>query len=61
MEEWTPERIKQLRRQLGYTQSEMAEALGYNRYQTISEFENGNRTPPHDAEVAWRPKGSGRR
>ena len=46
MKRWTPDRIRQLRKRLGLTQAEFADELGYKRYQTISEFENGEREPP---------------
>lgn len=41
--EWTPTRIKALRERLGYTQDEMAKALGYGSYQRVSELENEKR------------------
>ena len=44
--DWTPKNIRRLRKRLGYNQTEMAEALGFKRYQTISEFETGDRPPP---------------
>ena len=43
---WTPEKMRRLRKTLGYSQEQMARALGYKRYQTISEFERGERAPP---------------
>lgn len=38
--DWTPERIRALRRRLHLTQAEMAQALGYTRHQSVSELEN---------------------
>ena len=43
---WTPERIRQLRKRLKLSQSEFAERLGYTRYQTVSDFERGERPAP---------------
>lgn len=37
--------VVKIRTLLGLTQSELAKELGYNRYQTISEFENGKDIP----------------
>lgn len=42
---WTKERIKDLRKRLGYDQDEMATALGFSSYRRISELENGKRDP----------------
>ena len=43
--DWTPEEIRALRKRLGYNQTQMAEALGYSRYQSVSELEHGKLTP----------------
>ena len=42
---WTPEEIRALRKRLGYNQRQMAEALGYSRYQSVSDIENGKQEP----------------
>jgi DNA-binding XRE family transcriptional regulator len=38
---WPPEAVRSLRRRLGYNQTEMADALGYTRYQSVSDLETG--------------------
>lgn len=43
--EWTPERIRALRKQLRLNQTEMAERLGYNRTSSISDLELGKFEP----------------
>lgn len=45
MSEWTPYWIKVLRKHLGYSQQQMADALGFGSYQRVSELENGKRQP----------------
>ena len=40
---WTPENIRALREHAGLSQTDFADALGFNRYQTVSEIENGRR------------------
>jgi DNA-binding transcriptional regulator YiaG len=42
---WTKERIRALRERLGYTQAQMAEALGYELARSISDLESGRREP----------------
>ena len=42
---WNPESIRALRKRLGYTQDEFAEALGYSRKQSVSDLENGKMEP----------------
>ncbi|TAK57856.1 MAG: XRE family transcriptional regulator [Bacteroidetes bacterium] len=39
------EDVKSVREYLGLTQRELAVAMGYRRYQTISEYENGKPIP----------------
>lgn len=39
--DWTPDRIKALRKRLGYNQTQMARALGYTHASRVSELENG--------------------
>ncbi len=46
---WDGQRIKALRERMGLTQTEFAETLGYERYQTILEFERGKRDVPETA------------
>ena len=41
MKSLTPVKFRKARKELGFTQSEFAEKLGYNRYQTILEKEKG--------------------
>jgi transcriptional regulator with XRE-family HTH domain len=41
--EWTPERIKALRKRLGLDQAEFADLLGYGASQRVSELEKGKR------------------
>ena len=43
--DWTPERIRALRKRLGLTQDEFAEAMGYGSNSRISELENGKVEP----------------
>lgn len=43
--EWTPQRVRTLRKRLGYTQDEMAVALGYSRKQSVSDLERGEMEP----------------
>lgn len=43
--DWTPDRMRSLRELLGYTQEEMAVALGFGSYQRVSELENAKRLP----------------
>lgn len=38
---WTPERIRALRKSLGYTQAQMATALGLSRIASVSDLEKG--------------------
>ncbi len=38
---WTPERFRALRKRLRLSQTEMAERLGFSRYQTVSDIERG--------------------
>jgi DNA-binding transcriptional regulator YiaG len=47
--EWTPEKIKALRKYLGVTQQELAEQLGM-RQQTISEWETGVYKPRRSSQ-----------
>ena len=42
---WTPEQIRALRKKLGLTQAELAQRLGYERRQTITDLEGGEYTP----------------
>ena len=44
--EWTPEKVKDLRQHVGWTQPELAEYLGYGEAGAavrVSELENGKR------------------
>ena len=43
--DWTPERIRALRKHLGLNQTEMAAKLGYSRQQSVSELEKGKHAP----------------
>jgi DNA-binding transcriptional regulator YiaG len=43
--DWTPERIKALRKRLGFTQRRMARALGYSRTASVTELESGVMDP----------------
>ena len=38
---WTPQEIKALRKRLRLRQDELAEMLGYNRRQSVSDLETG--------------------
>ena len=51
MQEWTPERIRALRHAMGLTQPQFAERLGYERFRTITELENGTRIPTRQAQI----------
>lgn len=48
---WTADRIKALRSRLGWTQRELAEALGYDHTRSVSEIEGGRRNPSGSASV----------
>ena len=48
---WPPERIRALRKHLGYNQTQMAEHLGYSRQQTISELEHGESPPSRQTQI----------
>jgi len=37
--DWTPQRIRALRKRLRLSQKELARMLGYSRYQSVSELE----------------------
>jgi len=41
----TPAQIKAARKALGMSQAEFAKALGLSRSKTVSEWENGRKTP----------------
>ena len=43
--DWTPDRIRALRKRLGLNQDEFAEAMGYGSNSRISELENGHVEP----------------
>ena len=43
--DWTPERIRELRERLDLTQTEFARVLGYDRFQSVSDLEQGRRKP----------------
>ena len=45
LDDWTPERIRALRKRLGMTQDDFAAALGYSRKQSVSDLENGKMEP----------------
>ncbi|MEM1094960.1 MAG: helix-turn-helix transcriptional regulator [Bacteroidota bacterium] len=49
--EWTPDRVKGLRKHLGLTQEQFAEKLGYQRRGTISDFEGGRHEPNPQAQI----------
>ena len=46
-----PERLKQIRTQLGWTQASFAEVLGV-RLNTLARWERGDLVPPRVAELA---------
>ena len=39
--DWTPDRVRALRKRLGLTQAAFADALGLARYQSVNELEAG--------------------
>lgn len=43
--------VKELRKQLGLTQAELAELLKYGNQTRIAEFENGTRTPSAQTKI----------
>ena len=47
----SPERLKQIRTQLGWTQARFAEILGV-RLNTLARWERGDLVPPRVAELA---------
>ena len=51
MKEWTPERIRALRKAMGLTQPQFAEQLGYERFRTVTELENGTIQPTRQAQI----------
>ena len=65
----TNEEVKTLRKQLGYSQAELAALLDYGSAVRISEFERANNPRPVPrlvamlmmamAETGWRPKDCG--
>ena len=42
---WTPDEIRALRKRLNLTQTELAERLGYERRQTVTDLERGEYMP----------------
>ena len=51
MQEWTPERIRALRKAMGLTQPHFAKRLGYERFRTVTELENGTIQPTKQAQI----------
>ena len=45
----TPQEFRAARVELGYTQAQLAEALGFKRNETICEIETGKRNPGEPA------------
>lgn len=43
--DWTPERIRALRKRLRWNQTELATALGYERQASVSDLETGKMEP----------------
>jgi len=43
--DWTPDRIRALRKRLGWSQTVMAGALGYERQASVSDLETGKMEP----------------
>ena len=44
-ERWTAQRIRELRKKLGLTQTEFAKRLGYSHYIPVSDLERGEQRP----------------
>ena len=51
-----PKELLAIRTKAGLDQSEFAALLGYDRYQTISEFERGKKPIPSQVEMLLHPK-----
>lgn len=50
----TPEELREIRKMTGLSQSKFARLLGYKRHFTISEFENGRKSPPEQTLILYR-------
>jgi DNA-binding transcriptional regulator YiaG len=48
-----PELVKEVRRQLGLSQEELARELGVS-FATVNRWENGKTTPSKMAQTVWR-------
>lgn len=51
-----PQELLAIRTKTGMGQTEFAKLLGYDRYQTISEFERGKKPIPRQVEMLLHPK-----
>jgi transcriptional regulator with XRE-family HTH domain len=49
---WTPEHIRKLRESLGWSQEQLAEAVGYDSRSTVCLWESGQRQPHRLAQLA---------
>lgn len=50
-ENWTADKVRELRTRLGWTQAKLADALGYEHRRSVSEIEGDRRKPSGSARV----------